>query len=69
MDCLLGNLFNDSVLILANGDEKINDKTQYGPISEYFAEADKRIKFAKWFRPLVFLGLTACTHFLLISTF
>ena len=69
MDCLLGNLFDDSVLLLANGEEKVNDKIQSGPISEYFADAEKRIKFARWFRPLVFLGLTACTHILLISTF
>ncbi len=70
MDCLLANLFDRSVLILANGEEKIDSKGRHsGPISDYFGDADKRIKFAKWFRPMVFLAITVCTHILLISTF
>ena len=56
--------------MLANGQERVNAKGEAsGPISDYFADADKRMKFAKWFRPMALMALTVCIHMLLISAF
>jgi len=69
-DILLSNLFEGSIYLLANGQERVNAKGEAsGPISDYFADAEKRMKFAKWFRPMALMALTVCIHVLLISAF
>lgn len=69
-DFMLSNLFESSVLLLENGSErKESDGITEGPLTAYFSDAREKMEFAKWFRPVTFLALTACIQVLTIAVF
>lgn len=69
-DFILQNLGESSILLLENGEEKvgITGITQ-GPLTDYFQDAHQRMHFAKWFRPLTLIILTACLYDLITAAF
>ena len=74
VDFLLANLFDESILLCENGEEKLyqrNSKVQglVGPTSDYFKDTEIRMSFARWFRPLLLIGLTGCIYTCLIAIF
>jgi hypothetical protein len=74
VDFLLANLYDSSILLCENGEEKLlhrNCKVEglVGPTSDYFKDTNIRMNFARWFRPLLLIGLTACIYVCLIAMF
>ena len=73
VDFILANLFDKSILLCANGEEKLiqsgtNTKGLVGPTSDYFKDNEIRMRFALWFRPLLLMGLTGCFYICLVAT-
>jgi hypothetical protein len=69
-DFMLSNLFESTVLLLENGSErKESDGITKGPLTTYFSDAREKMEFAKWFRPVTFMALTACIQELTIFVF
>lgn len=60
-DFILSNLFESTLLLLENGSERVDTQgITKGPLTAYFSDARQKMEFAKWFRPVTFLLLTAC---------
>jgi len=74
VDFFLANLYDESILLCENGEEKLlhrNCKIEglVGPTSDYFKDTEIRMNFARWFRPLLLIGLTTCIYICLIDMF
>jgi len=72
VDFILANLFDKSILLCANGEEKLTQidtrsKGLVGPTSNYFKENENRMRFILWFRPLLLLGLTICFYICMMA--